>query len=48
VFGVIAILSLQGIVHLVAGPIVLARLGTSATSEVQQQVRPAVLAGDGQ
>ena len=48
VFGVIAILSLQGIVHMVAGPLVLARLGTSATSEVQQQVRPAVLAGEGQ
>jgi MFS family permease len=48
VFGIIAILSLRGIVHLVAGPLVLARLSTSAISEVQQQVRPAVLAGDGQ
>jgi MFS family permease len=48
VLGIIAILSLQGLIHMVAGPFVLARLGRSATSEVQQQVRPAVLAGDGQ
>jgi Na+/melibiose symporter-like transporter len=46
--GIIAVLSLQGLIHMVAGPFVLARLGTSAASEVQQQNRPAVLAGDSQ
>jgi MFS family permease len=44
VIGIIAVLSLQGIVHLLAGPYVLARLGSQETPQ-QPETRPVVLAG---